>query len=63
VPIFNDNQAYIALAKDPVAYSRTKYIDVRYHYIKELVTGGKVAVDYCLITDMTADILTKSLAL
>jgi hypothetical protein len=63
VPIFSDNQACIALAKDPVAHSRTKYIDVRYHYIRELVTGGKVTVDYCPTEDMTADILTKPLVL
>jgi hypothetical protein len=63
VPIFNNNQACITLAKDPVAHSRTKHIDVRYHYIKELVIRGKVAVDYCLTADMTADILTKPLAL
>jgi hypothetical protein len=63
VPIFSDNQACIALAKDPVAHSRTKHIDVRYHYIKELVTGGKVSVDYCPTEDMTIDVLTKPLAL
>jgi hypothetical protein len=63
VPIFSNNQAYIALAKDPVTHSRIKYIDVRYHYIRELVTRDKVAVDYCLIADITADILTKPLAL
>jgi hypothetical protein len=63
VPIFSDNQACIALAKDPVAHSRTKHIDVCYYYIKELVIGGKVTVDYCPTKDMTADILTKPLAL
>jgi hypothetical protein len=63
MPIFSDNQACIALAKDPVAHSRTKHIDVHYHYIKELVTRGKATVDYCPIVDMIADILTKPLTL
>ena len=61
--IFSDNQACIALAKDPVANSRTKHIDVRYHYIRELVVEGKTAIDYCPTVDMTADILTKPLTL
>ena len=63
VPIFSDNQAYIALAKDPIAYSRTKHIDIRYHYIRELIAGRKTTVDYCSTVDMTADILTKPLTL
>ena len=63
VPIYSDNQACIALAKDPVAHSRTKHIDVRYHFIRELVVGGKTLVDYCPTVDMTADILTKPLSL
>lgn len=63
VPIFSDNQACIALARDPVAHSRTKHIDVRYHYIRELVAGGKTTVDYCPTEDMIADVLTKPLSL
>jgi hypothetical protein len=63
VPIFSDNQACIALAKDPVAHSRTKHIDIRYHYIRELIAGRKTTVDYCSTVDMTADILTKPLTL
>jgi len=63
VPIFSDNQACIALARDPVAHSRTKHIDVRYHYIRELIAGRKTTVDYCPTVDMTADILTKPLTL
>ena len=41
VPIFSDNQACISLSKDPISHSKTKHIDVRYHYIRQLVTYGK----------------------
>jgi hypothetical protein len=61
VPIFSDNQGCIALAKDPIAHSQTKHIDVRYHYIRQLVTFGKVTVKYISTKDMVADILTKPL--
>ena len=31
--VMEDNQGAICIAKNPVAHSRTKHIDVRYHYI------------------------------
>jgi hypothetical protein len=63
VPIFSDNQACIALAKDLIAHSYTKHINIRYHYIKELIAGQKTTIDYCSIADITANILTKPLTL
>jgi hypothetical protein len=63
VPIYSDNQGCIALAKDPIAYSRTKYIEVRYHYIRDLIAYGKATIAYYATTDMLADILTKPLPL
>ncbi len=35
VMILEDNQGAIAIAKNPVDHSRTKHIDIRYHYIRE----------------------------
>jgi transposase InsO family protein len=61
VPIFSDNQGCIALARDPVAHNRTKHIDVRYHYIRELIAFQKATVEYIPTEDMKADILTKPL--
>ena len=62
-PIFSDNQGCIALAGDPVAHSRTKHIDVRYHYIRELVAYNKAIIDYVLTEEMVVDMLTKPLPL
>ena len=39
-----DNQGAIALAKDNKFHAHTKHIDVRYHFIREVVEDGKVAV-------------------
>jgi hypothetical protein len=61
VPIYSDNQGCIALARDPIAHSRTKHIDVRYHYIRELVAFGKTTIEYCPTGDILADLLTKPL--
>ena len=59
--IMEDNQGTIAIAKNPVAHSRTKHIDIRYHYVREAVQEGAVSLEYCPTEDMTADLLTKPL--
>lgn len=61
VPIFSDNTTCIALTKDPIAHARTKHIEVRYHYIRQLVAYGKTTLTYLPTEDMLADILTKPL--
>ncbi len=57
-----DNTAAIALANDPVSHSRTKHIEVRYHYIRQLVAYNKLSIQHLPTEEMLADILTKPLA-
>ena len=61
--LFGDNQAAIALAKNPIGSERSKHIDVRYHFIREKVDDGSVTIDYVNTADMVADLLTKPLPL
>ena len=62
ITINSDNQGAIALSKDNKFHSRTKHIDVRYHFIREAVEDGKVSVVYIPTDDNPADIFTKPLA-
>jgi hypothetical protein len=39
--IYEDNQACISMAENPVQHSRTKHIDVRYHFVREKVNLSK----------------------
>ena len=39
ITIFEDNQGAIALAKNPTHHSRTKHIDIKYHYVCLLYTS------------------------
>ena len=57
-----DNQGAIALAKDNKFHSRTKHIDLRYHFIREAVQDGKITVSYVPTDENVSDILTKALA-
>jgi len=56
-----DNQGAIALAKDNKFHSRTKHIDLRYHFIREAVEEGKIKMEYVPTTENVMDIFTKAL--
>jgi hypothetical protein len=61
VPLACDNQSAIAMTKDSRFHARTKHIDIRYHYIREQVELGQLAIDYVPSEDNIADIFTKAL--
>ena len=62
--IYNDNQSAISLAHAELGqfHTRTKHIDIRYHFIREKIDNGTLEVVYCPTAEMTADVLTKALA-
>eukprot|EP00253_Pinus_taeda_P034421 PITA_34421 len=59
--IFCDNSSAIALSNNFVFHKRTKHIDTKFHYIKELVNNGAIVLKHCRIQEQVADILTKPL--
>lgn len=59
--LYGDNQAAIALSRDPKYHAQTKHIDIRYHYIIELINKAVVRLVYCPTKNMLADGLTKPL--
>ena len=59
--LYGDNQAAIAIAKNPVAHSRSKQIDIRYHYVRELVERQVIDLRYTPTAAMVADGFTKAL--
>ena len=59
--IYEDNQTTICLAKNQQVHGRTKHIDIKYHFVRDLVEAGRIKVEYCASENMIADILTKGL--
>ena len=59
--LYCDNQAALKLATDNNYHARTKHIDIRFHFICQVMASGAVDICYCPTDDMTADILTKAL--
>jgi hypothetical protein len=56
-----DNKSAIDLSKNPVHHDRSKHIEVKYHYIRECVEGGKIVLEQISTRDQLADIMTKPL--
>ncbi|GJT52444.1 retrovirus-related pol polyprotein from transposon TNT 1-94 [Tanacetum coccineum] len=61
VPIYCDSQSAIAISCNPVQHTRTKYVDVRYHFIKDHVEKGTIELYFVGTEYQLADLFTKSL--
>jgi hypothetical protein len=58
--IYQDNQSTIVLAnKGKSTSDRTRHIDIRYFFVKDLIDRKEVTVEYKPTDDMIADLLTK----
>lgn len=60
VDIMCDNSSAIKLSKNPVMHRRTKHIDVRYHYLRNLSNEGVMNLVFCGTQDQVADIFDKA---
>ena len=60
-PIFCDNTSAILITQNPVIYSRTKHIDVRYHFIRDHIEKENVELHFIPTENQLADIFTKPL--
>jgi hypothetical protein len=56
-----DNNAAITLATTEGHHERTKHINVRYHFVRELVAENIINITHVGTDEQTADILTKAL--
>ena len=61
VTIFKENLSTIATIKNPQHHCKAKHIDIKFHYIREMVTTNKIELKYCKSDKMIADILTKGI--
>lgn len=61
--IYEDNQSTICLAKNQTVHGRTKHIDIKYHFIRDLVEARKIKLMYCATENMVADVFTKGLSI
>ena len=57
-----DSQSAIQLAKNPVFHAKTKHVDVKYHFIREVLEDKRVELVKVHTSKNPADLLTKGLS-
>ncbi|GKA95956.1 hypothetical protein Tco_0818051 [Tanacetum coccineum] len=60
--MYYNSKSAIAISCNPVQHSRTKHIDIRYHFIKEHVEKGTVELYFVGIEYQLTDLFTKALS-
>ena len=63
VVVYCDNTSTIKLSKNPVMHGRSKHIDVRFHFLRDLTREGLIELVHCSSHNQVADIMTKPLKL
>ena len=61
IPINCDNTSAISLSKNPIQHSRTKHIEIRYHFIRDYVQKGDVELVFIDTNRQWTDIFIKPL--
>ena len=57
--VFCDNTSAINLSKNPVQHSKSKHIEIRYHFIRDLVEERVVCLEFIHTDNQKANIFTK----
>lgn len=60
--LFVDNKAAIDLAHNPMHHSRTKHIDIKWHFIREQIDANIINLSHVASAENRADIMTKPLS-
>ena len=59
--VYCDNSSAINISKNSVQHSETKHIEIRYHFIRDLVERKIVCLEYIPTERQNVDIFTKPL--
>ena len=59
--ILCDSQSAIYLTKDQMFHERTKHIDIKYHFVRDVISRGDISVKKISTHENPADMLTKPL--
>ena len=59
--IYWDYKSTISLTKNPVYHGKSKHIDIKFHFIRDLVKDKEIVIEYCRSEEQVADIFMKPL--
>ncbi|KXJ75903.1 hypothetical protein RP20_CCG010795 [Aedes albopictus] len=61
VVVFEDNQGVIKQSNSPTISRRSKHIETKFHFVRDLLQNGEIDIRYCPTDAMIADMMTKPL--
>jgi hypothetical protein len=61
IPFRCDNESAIKIAYNPCEHSRTKHIDIWYHFLRAYAIKGDIVISHVRTNDQLVDIFTKPL--
>ena len=61
IPIFCDNTSAINITENPIQHSRTKYIEIKHHFIGNQVLKNDISIEFVDSLNQIIDIFTKPL--
>jgi len=61
ITIYNDNRGAGLLAHNPIYHSRSKHIDIKHHFVRDILKKHPVNLIHLSSEEMIADVLTKGL--
>ena len=62
VVIHCNNHSCIKISKNPMFHDRSKHMEMRYHYLRDMVQRIAISLRYVPTNEQTADVLTKPLS-
>ena len=63
VLVLGDNESSMKVAENPVFHRRSKYIDIKWHSIRERVAKGEIVLRFVKSEEQAANMLTKAVSI
>ncbi|OIT27592.1 retrovirus-related pol polyprotein from transposon tnt 1-94, partial [Nicotiana attenuata] len=60
--LYCDSQAAVAYTKYPKYHSKTKHVDIKYNFVRDMVASGEINLQYIPTRSMIADPFTKAIS-
>lgn len=57
-----DNQSFLQLARNPIFHSRTKHVEIDFHFVREKVASKDLQLQFVSSVQQPVDLLMKPLS-
>jgi hypothetical protein len=61
IQVFEDNMGAIQLASNATTNTKSKHMDIKLHFVREILKQGSICIHHCPTDKNIADLLTKAL--